>query len=157
MLMEMHVIVLAIAPWYLIQLVLIFVDFLIDWLWYAIFFAWCLPCAWIFIWLFNIVFLPFQVWSYVSRFQLEWVGFVFDFWLLFFNGDGCFLRWGNNCWFARTIDDRDNMTYMDNAALFSQGNWKEIVKAKQSQFSDALNTAIATFNDPTAMTTMIKD
>lgn len=150
---ELHVVTLAIAPWYLIQLVLMFVDFLIDWIWYLIFFAYCLPCAWTFIWLFNIVFLPFQVWSYVSRFQLELVGFVFDFWLLFFNGDGCFLRWGNNCWFARTIDNRDHITYMDNAALFSKGNWPSVVENAKAKMYEAAET----FMDPYALTRQIAD
>ena len=95
---EIHIIAISIAPWYLILLVYQFVDFLIDWIWYAIFFAWCLPCAWVFIWIFNIAFLPITVWGYVNRFQLELIGFIFDFWLLFFKGDGCFLRWGNYCW-----------------------------------------------------------
>ena len=119
--MEMFVVMIAILPWYAILLVYMLMDFLLDWIWYALFFWWCLPCAWIFIWLFNIVFMPFTIWGYVVRFQLELVGFAFDFWLLFFNGDGCFLRWGKYCWFARRIPGRDNMTYMDSIAFNKYG------------------------------------
>jgi len=115
----MHVVFLAFLPWYAILLVYMLLDFLLDWIWYGLFFWWCLPCAWIFIWLFNIVFIPFTVWGYVQRLQMELVGFVFDFWLLFFNGDGCFLRWGNNCWVARKIPQRDNISYMDSIAFHS--------------------------------------
>jgi hypothetical protein len=67
-LMELHVVAIAIAPWYLILVVYQLVDFLLDWVFYGIFFAWCLPCAWVFIWLLNIAFLPIQVWGYVNRF-----------------------------------------------------------------------------------------
>ena len=119
---ELHVVTIAIAPWYLLMLAYMLVDFLLDWLWYGIFFAWCLPCAWVFIWIFNIAFLPISVWGFIERFQLEFVGFVFDFWLLFFNGDGCFLRWGNNCWMARRIPERDHMTYTDITALYGTGS-----------------------------------
>lgn len=115
--MELHVIAIAIGPWYLLMLVYQFIDFLLDWIWYGIFFSFCLDCAWVFIWLFNVVFLPIQVWVYVNRFQLELVGFVFDWWLMIFNGDTCFLRWGNYCWQARKIPERDHMTYMDNVAM----------------------------------------
>lgn len=117
LIMELHVVVIAMLPWYLILLAYMLLDWILDWFWYGIFFAWCLPCAWVFIWLFNIIFLPFTVWGYVNRFQLELIGFVFDFWLLFFNGDGCFLRWGNYCWFARRIPERDDMSYMDLVAF----------------------------------------
>jgi len=115
---EFHIVTIAIFPWYLLLLTYMLIDYIIDWIWYAIFFAWCLPCAWVFIWIFNVVFIPFTVWGYIMRFQMELVGFVFDFWLLFFNGDGCFLRWGNNCWMARRIKQRDNMTYTDVSALY---------------------------------------
>jgi hypothetical protein len=36
---------------------------------------------------------------------------------MIFNGDTCFLRWGNYCWQARTMGQRDHMTYMDNVAM----------------------------------------
>jgi hypothetical protein len=65
---ELHVVAIAIGPWYVLSLVYQFIDFVIDWLWYGIFFAWCLPCAWVFIWIFNVAFLPIQVWNYVNRF-----------------------------------------------------------------------------------------
>jgi hypothetical protein len=73
---------------------------------------------------------------------------VFDFWLLFFNGDGCFLRWGNNCWIARTIPERDHMTYMDNTALFKKPNW--------SDFSGAVNTML-TFSQENSFTGYISE
>jgi hypothetical protein len=114
---ELNVVTIALGPWYLMNLTYQFIDFLLDWLWYGIFFAWCLPCAWVFIWIFNIAFLPITVWGYFMRFHLELVGFVFDFFLLFFKGDGCFLRWGKYCWQAEKIKGRDHMTYTDLVAL----------------------------------------
>lgn len=116
---QLHVIALVIAPWYLILLVYMFLDFLLDWIWYGIFFAWCLPCAWVFIWIFNIAFLPFTIWAFWQNFQLSLLGFVFDGFLLFFNGDGCFMHWGNNCWFAVKPEHEDNMTYLDSIVLSS--------------------------------------
>jgi len=118
---ELHIVTMAIAPWYVLLLVYMLMDFIIDWIWYAIFFAYCLPCAWTFIWIFNVVFIPFATWGMIFRGQLELIGFLFDWWLLIFRGDGCIMRWGNNCWMARRIPQRDHMTWTDVTALNKAG------------------------------------
>ena len=110
---EFHVVFLAILPWWAIGIGLILADFVWDYLWYLIFFAFCKPCAYVFVWILNIGTIPLHVMFWYQRLMLELVGFAFDFWTLFFNGDGCFLRWGKDCWFAKKIKDRDHLSYTD--------------------------------------------
>ena len=111
--MEFHVVFLAILPWWGLGIGLILVDIVFDYFWYLIFFAFCKPCAYVFVWILNIATLFPHVMWYYQRLMLELVGFIFDFWTLFFGGDGCFLRWGQDCWFAKRIRDRDHLTYTD--------------------------------------------
>lgn len=113
MIFEFHVVFLAILPWWGMGIALILADLIYDWLWYGIFFAWCKPCAWVFIWLLNIPMLVLHLPYYYQRVQLELVGFIFDGWTLFVGGDGCFARWGQDCWFAKRIKEKDNMTWTD--------------------------------------------
>ena len=113
MFFEFHVVFLAILPWWGLGIMMILGDLIYDWLWYGIFFAWCKPCAWVFIWLLNIPMLIFHLPYYYQRLQLELVGFIFDGWTLFVGGDGCFARWGQDCWFAKKIKERDHMTWTD--------------------------------------------
>jgi len=110
---EFHVVFLAIFPWWGLGIALIFVDLIWDWLWFLIFGFFCKPCTYVFVWIINIALLPLHVIYYYQRLQLELVGFAVDFWTLFFGGDGCFLRWGQDCWFAKRIYERDNMSYLD--------------------------------------------
>lgn len=56
---------------------------------------------------------PLHLHFWYQRLQLELVGFIFDGWTLILGGDGCFLRWGQDCWFARKIRDRGHLEYMD--------------------------------------------
>ena len=111
--MEFHIVFLAVMPWWVLGIIIILADLIWDWLWYGIFFAFCKPCAYIFIWLLNIpmMFLHFP-WYYL-RLQLELVGFIFDGWTLFIGGDGCFLRWGQDCWFAKKVKERNHITWTD--------------------------------------------
>ena len=110
---EFHVVFLAIFPWWGLGVGLILVDVIFDYFWYLIFFAFCKPCAYIFVWLLNIPTIPLHVMYWYQRLMLELIGFIFDFWTLFFNGDGCFLRWGRDCWLAKRMKYRDNLTYTD--------------------------------------------
>ena len=112
-LMEFHVVFLAILPWWAVGVGLIIADLIFDYFWYLIFFAFCKPCAYVFVWIFNIATIPVHVIFWYQRLMLELIGFIVDFWTLFFNGDGCFLRWGRDCWFARRIKDRDHLSYTD--------------------------------------------
>merc|ERR1712151_551437 len=98
---EFHVVFLAIFPWWVLGIGIILTDFIWDWLWYGIFFAFCKPCAYVFIWILNVPMMFIHVNWWYQRFQLELVGFIVDFWTLFFGGDGCFCRWGQDCWFAK--------------------------------------------------------
>lgn len=110
---EFHVVFLAIFPWWVLGIGLILGDLIWDWFWYLIFFAFCKPCAYVFVWILNIPQMFIHVMYWYQRLQLELVGFIFDGWMLFIGGDGCFLRWGEDCWFARRISERDHMTYTD--------------------------------------------
>jgi len=110
---EFHVIFLAILPWWGVGIGVILVDIIWDYLWYLIFFSFCKPCAYVFVWILNIAMLPIHVFFWYQRLMLEIVGFALDFWTLFFNGDGCFLRWGNDCWFARKMYERGHLEYTD--------------------------------------------
>lgn len=110
---EMHVVVLAIFPWWLLGIMVIFTDFLIDGFWWLLFNWFCDICAYIFVWIFNIAMLPFHMMFWYQRVHLELVGFLFDGWLLFMGWDGCFLRWGQHCWFAKRINEKGPYGYMD--------------------------------------------
>lgn len=113
MFFEFHVVFIAILPWWLMGIGLIMSDLIYDWVWYGIFFAWCKPCAWIFIWLLNIPQLLLHIPYYWQRLQLELVGAIFDGWTLIIGGDGCFARWGQDCWFAKRMKERDHMSWLD--------------------------------------------
>ena len=110
---EFHVVFLAILPWWGLGIGLILADLIFDYFWYLIFFAFCKPCAYVFVWLFNIATIPLHVPYWYQRLQLELIGFIFDGWTLFFGGDGCFLRWGQDCWFAKKMKDRNHLNYTD--------------------------------------------
>jgi len=120
--MEFHVVFIAILPWWAVGIAIILVDLLLDGLWWLIFGFFCKPCAYVFIWIFNIALLPLHVMFWYQRLHLELIGFIMDFWTLFFGGDGCFLRWGQDCWFAKKLKDRNHVTYMDLVWLTARPN-----------------------------------
>ena len=111
--MEMHIVVIAILPWWGVGIALILADLVWDWLWYLIFGFFCKPCAYVFVWLFNIATLFVHVPWWYQRLHLELLGFIFDGWMLFIGGDGCFLRWGRDCWLAKRMKYRDHLSYTD--------------------------------------------
>ena len=57
----------------------------------------CAPCAGVFIWIINIVMLPFWVLGWIFRFMLETIGLLADGWLLIFNFSGCYMFIGRHC------------------------------------------------------------
>ena len=131
-LFEFHVVFLAILPWWSLGIGLILADLIFDYFWYLIFFAFCKPCAYVFVWIFNIATIPLHVPYWYQRLQLELIGFIFDGWTLFFGGDGCFLRWGQDCWFAKRMKDRNHLSYTDLVWLavsqnptYNTGAWAE--------------------------------
>ena len=114
---ELHVILIYATPMFALVMSFILLDYIIDWLWWLIFGFYCEVCAYVFIWIFNIIFLPFTLIGWTYRLQIESIGFLFDGWMLFFNGEGCYLRWGRYCWLARRMVDRYDWTYMDLVAF----------------------------------------
>ena len=116
---ELHVILIYTTPMFALVMSFILIDYLIDWLWWLIFGFYCEVCAYVFIWIFNIIFLPLTLIGWTYRLQIESIGFLFDGWMLFINGESCYLRWGRYCWLARRLVDRYDWTYMDLVAFSS--------------------------------------
>lgn len=101
------------SPFYLLLLTLAVGDWLLDWVFMGLFGWWCLPCAGVFIWLINIVMLPFTLMGWMHRFLLETFALVIDGWLLLLGGSGCYLRWGKDCWMNERFMDRSLRTFLD--------------------------------------------
>ncbi len=57
----------------------------------------CIPCAWVFIWLWKIPTSPIILLGLAFRVLIAFMGAIVDGWMLFFGGSGCFLRWGYDC------------------------------------------------------------
>lgn len=92
-------------PWWFLLATIAAFDWVLDWVFLFTFGLFCTPCAGFFIWVVNIAFLPFSIWGYIYRFFLEIYGLFIDGWMLPF-GNGCFLRWGNQCWLQRDFSTR---------------------------------------------------
>lgn len=120
-LFQMTVVVVIIAPFYLLLAAVALVDWLLDWIFIGLFVWWCPFCVGLFVWIINIVLIPFHLWGWIQRLQLEAYSFIVDGWMLLFGGSGCFLRWGENCWFAKRIKDRETRTYWDIVLLTLEG------------------------------------
>ena len=144
-LFEFHVVFLAILPWWSLGIGLILADLIFDYFWYLIFFAFCKPCAYVFVWIFNIATIPLHVPYWYQRLQLELIGFIFDGWTLFFGGDGCFLRWGQDCWFAKRMKDRNHLNYTDLVWLFVTQN-PSITPGANGEMHDKTPDALKLFN-----------
>lgn len=76
---------------------LAFSDWLMDWVFVLTFGLFCKPCAGIFIWLINIVYIPFYVIALGLRFITETWGLFVDGWLLAFGLSGCYMFVGKHC------------------------------------------------------------
>ena len=62
---ELNVVMIVTLPsWAMLALVAA-IDWLIDWIWMGLFSWWCKVCAMIFIWIFNIAFLPFHIFGWL--------------------------------------------------------------------------------------------
>lgn len=110
---ELNVVLIVTLPWWAILATIALVDWIIDWIWIGLFVWWCKTCAVIFIWIFNIAFLPFHIFGWLQRFRLETFGLLVDGWMLFFRGSGCYINWGRHCWFKRRLKDRNYRTIWD--------------------------------------------
>ena len=121
---EFHVIFAITLPWWLLLAVFALLDWIIDWPFWLLFSWWCMPCAGVFIWLINIVMLPFHIFAWLQRLRLETYGLMVDGWLLFFNFSGCYLRFGRQCFWDRSIGNRSIRTAMDMPLFFVEESEK---------------------------------
>lgn len=94
------------------------VDFILDWIFLGIFF-WFKPIAYVFIWIINVAQLPINIFGWLNEFLTGLHKLPLEFWMWFF-GDGCFLRWGKNCWTDSMIPFRNDRTFMD-ISIFGKG------------------------------------
>ena len=121
---KFHVIFAVTLPWWLLLATVAALDWIIDWPIWLLFGWWCVPCAGVFIWLINIAMLPFHILAWLQRFRLETYGLMIDGWLLFFNFSGCYLRFGRQCFWDRSIGNRDVWTVMDMPLFFVEESEK---------------------------------
>lgn len=121
-------------PWTLLIWVWNLVDFAISWLFYGIF-IWCKPIAYVFIWIINIAQLPINMFGWIYEFMWGIHKFPIDGWLTFV-GDGCFLRWGRNCWYDKRLPFRTNMDYMNLSFLFKADNQLNMSEPAKPTYSD---------------------
>lgn len=116
---ELHIIVIVTFPWWIFLATVATVDWILDWVWLGLFGWWCMPCAGVFIWVMNLILLPFHIMAWLQRFRLETYGLLIDGWMLIFGFSGCYLRFGNDCLFDRTLSNRNMRTYWDMPLFFS--------------------------------------
>lgn len=93
---DMHVVLIITLPWWSILFAVALFDYLLDFTFWLLFGWYCSFCAGFFIWIINLVHLPFTIWGWFQRIFLEIFSFMIDGWMLFF-GSGCFIWWGNDC------------------------------------------------------------
>lgn len=94
---EFQIVAILLLPWYAILFSIAVIDWILDFV-----FMWtigliCVPCAGIFIWIINLVHLPFTLWGFIYRVLLETFGLIVDGWLLLFNFSGCYIFIGRHC------------------------------------------------------------
>ena len=96
---EMHVVLILTLPWYLFLLSIAVLDYTLDFVFWLFFGWYCSFCAGIFIWIVNLVHLPFTIWGWIQRAFLETFGAIIDGWMLFFGLSGCYIFIGHQCWY----------------------------------------------------------
>jgi hypothetical protein len=101
------------TPGYLALFTVALIDWLLDLVFLGLFGWWCLPCAGIFIWLINLVMIPFMLLGWLQRFWLETFGLVVDGWMLFFGFSGCYMRIGKHCYLNPKRKERPMRKMMD--------------------------------------------
>ena len=100
------VILIVSLPWWLILATIAWIDWVVDWIFLFTFGLFCVPCAGVFIWIINILLLPFTIWGWIFRILLDTFGLFVDGWMLPFGGSGCYIIWGHQCWFEGPSDLR---------------------------------------------------
>ena len=93
---EMQVVMMVTLPWWFGLFAIAMFDYALDILFWALFGWYCSFCAGIFVWIVNILHLPFTILGWLQRLFLETFSFIIDGWMLFF-GNGCYLFFGNDC------------------------------------------------------------
>jgi len=93
---DMHVVMMITLPWWSILFAVAMFDYFLDFVFWLLFGWYCSFCAGVFIWLVNLIHLPFTIWGWFQRIFLEIFSFIVDGWMLLF-GSGCFIWWGNDC------------------------------------------------------------
>lgn len=106
------------------------VDWIVDWVFLLTLGLFCKPCAGLFIWIINLVYIPFMIWGWLQRLILEVFAFPIKGWLVFL-GNGCFLRFGAECWMEGVyrLKDRTLRTYFD-VPWFTTGELLEDLKLR---------------------------
>jgi hypothetical protein len=120
-LLELHVVAIVTLPLWTLLATIATLDWILDWIWLGLFGWWCLPCAGVFIWIFNIVLSPFHILAWLQRFRLETFGLIIDGWLLIFGGSGCYLRYGKHCLFVDKRNERKLRTFWDMPYFYYDG------------------------------------
>ena len=98
MLWKLGIVATVQLPWWSILASIAAVDWVLDWVFLLTIGLIAKPIASIFIWILNIVHLPFTIIGWFQRLIYELWAFPIDGWLIFL-GNGCFLRFGGQCRF----------------------------------------------------------
>jgi hypothetical protein len=120
-------------PWTLLTWVWNLVDYIVDWVFIGIF-IWFKPIAHVFIWIINIAQLPLNLFGWMNELMTNLHKLPLIFWM-WFVGDGCFLRWGKNCWFDIRIPFRTDQTFMD-IPFFAKGKIDKVVEPAKPVFTN---------------------
>jgi len=130
MVWKMGVISTVMLPWWTILSSVALVDWILDFVFLWTLGLFCTPCAGLFIWILNIAHIPFTIWGWLQRLILEIFAFPVKGWLVFL-GNGCFLRFGAECWMEGVyrIKDGNMRSYMD-IPWFTTGELLEDLKVR---------------------------
>lgn len=110
---ELGVVAIVTLPWWSILASIATLDWILDWVFLFTIGLICRPCAGLFIWILNILMLPFMIWGYIQRFFLETFGLIIDGWMLAFNFSGCYFIFGHHCWHTPRSKHRNMRTLWD--------------------------------------------
>lgn len=94
---EMQLVFMVTLPWWFGLFVFALFDYVLDFVFWLLFGWYCSFCAGLFIWIVNLIHLPFTLLGWIQRIFLETFSFFIDGWMLFFGGSGCYLFIGYDC------------------------------------------------------------
>ena len=119
---ELGVVAIVTLPFWSILASFAIVDWILDWVFLYTVGLVCRPCAGIFIWILNILFLPLMILGYVQRLYYETFGLVIDGWMLAFKFSGCYWIFGHHCWHTPRPKHRNMRTLWDIPLLWWNGD-----------------------------------